>query len=121
MRIPDLILYINGIPVVVFEFKTAIEEEITIHDTYKLTEDSERFFVNVTKKLKSSYNLVSGSELFTRKEVDEIHFYFAIKSIVVKLTRGEVPDTAEQMLDLIIKLRSEMASFKMDIIVKLHQ
>src|SRR5690554_1661525 len=26
LRIPDLILYINGIPVVVFEFKTAIEE-----------------------------------------------------------------------------------------------
>src|SRR5690606_17537712 len=26
LRIPDLILYINGIPVVVFEFKTAIED-----------------------------------------------------------------------------------------------
>lgn len=35
LRIPDLILYINGIPVVVFEFKTAIEEEITIHDAFK--------------------------------------------------------------------------------------
>lgn len=35
LRIPDLILYINGIPVVVFEFKTAIEEEVTIHDVYK--------------------------------------------------------------------------------------
>ena len=35
LRIPDLILYINGIPVVVFEFKTTIEEEITIYDAYK--------------------------------------------------------------------------------------
>src|SRR5690606_23063642 len=35
LRIPDLMLYINGIPVVVFEFKTAIEEEVTIHDAYK--------------------------------------------------------------------------------------
>ena len=59
------------------------------------TEDSEKFFVNVTKKLKSAYNLVSGSELFTPKEVDEIHFYFAVKSIVVKLTKGEAPDTAQ--------------------------
>jgi len=34
-RIPDGILYINGIPVVVFEFKSAIrEEEATIHDAY---------------------------------------------------------------------------------------
>ncbi|WP_333878570.1 type I restriction endonuclease subunit R [Flavobacterium sp.] len=35
MRIPDLIVYINGLPVVVFEFKTAIEENTTIHDAYK--------------------------------------------------------------------------------------
>ncbi|GHA24934.1 MULTISPECIES: type I restriction endonuclease subunit R [Flavobacteriaceae] len=33
-RIPDGILYINGIPVVVFEFKTAIQENTTIHDAY---------------------------------------------------------------------------------------
>ena len=34
MRIPDLILYINGLPLVVFEFKTAIQENTTIHDGY---------------------------------------------------------------------------------------
>ncbi|HCN11346.1 MAG TPA: type I restriction endonuclease, partial [Chryseobacterium sp.] len=34
-RIPDGILYINGIPLVVFEFKTAIQENTTIHDAYK--------------------------------------------------------------------------------------
>ena len=33
-RIPDGILYINGIPVVVFEFKTAIQENTTIYDAY---------------------------------------------------------------------------------------
>lgn len=33
-RIPDGIIYINGLPVVVFEFKTAIREECTIHDAY---------------------------------------------------------------------------------------
>jgi len=70
------------------------------------TEDSEKFFVNVTKKLKSAYNLVSGSELFTPKEVEEIHFYFAVKSIVVKLTKGEAPDT-EQMNAKVAKLVEE--------------
>lgn len=35
MRIPDLIMYVNGLPLVVFEFKTAIEEETTIYDAYK--------------------------------------------------------------------------------------
>lgn len=33
-RIPDTILYINGLPLVVFEFKTAVREECTIHDAY---------------------------------------------------------------------------------------
>lgn len=70
------------------------------------TEESEKFFVNVTKKLKSAYNLVSGSELFTLKEVDEIHFYFAVKSIVVKLTKGDAPDTA-QMNEKVAKLVEE--------------
>ncbi|GGE29391.1 type I restriction endonuclease subunit R [Psychroflexus planctonicus] len=34
-RIPDGIIYINGFPLVVFEFKTAIEENTTIHNAYK--------------------------------------------------------------------------------------
>jgi len=34
-RIPDGILYINGLPLVVFEFKTAIQENTTIYDAYK--------------------------------------------------------------------------------------
>ena len=33
-RIPDGVLYINGLPLVVFEFKSAIREEATIHDAY---------------------------------------------------------------------------------------
>ncbi len=33
-RIPDGIMYINGLPLVVFEFKSAIREEATIHDAY---------------------------------------------------------------------------------------
>src|SRR5690606_16379376 len=75
--------------------------ELVLH-----TDESEKFFVNVVKKLKSSYNLVSGSELFTAKEVDEIHFYFAVRSIVVKLTKGEAPDTA-QMNAKVAKLVEE--------------
>lgn len=33
-RIPDGLLYINGLPLVVFEFKSAIREEVTIEDAY---------------------------------------------------------------------------------------
>ena len=34
-RIPDGIVYINGLPLVVLEFKSAIREEATIHDAYR--------------------------------------------------------------------------------------
>ena len=34
LRIPDGILYINGLPLVVFEFKSAIREEATVHDAF---------------------------------------------------------------------------------------
>ena len=34
-RIPDLILYINGLPIVLFEFKSAIRKNATIYDAYK--------------------------------------------------------------------------------------
>lgn len=37
-RIPDVILYINGLPLVVIEFKSAIREDATIYNAYaKLT------------------------------------------------------------------------------------
>lgn len=35
LRIPDGILYINGLPLVVFEFKSAIREDATIYDAYQ--------------------------------------------------------------------------------------
>lgn len=34
-RIPDGILYINGLPLVVFEFKSAVREEATVHNAYE--------------------------------------------------------------------------------------
>lgn len=33
-RIPDAILYINGLPLVVFEFKSAVREDATTHDAW---------------------------------------------------------------------------------------
>jgi len=35
LRRPDLLLFINGIPVAIFEFKSAIKENTTIHDAWE--------------------------------------------------------------------------------------
>lgn len=66
-RIPDGILYVNGLPVVVFEFKSAIREEATIYDAYKqLTVRYERdipelFKYNVFCVISDGVNNKAGS------------------------------------------------------------
>jgi type I restriction enzyme R subunit len=61
----------------------------------QLTEEMEKRFVAMVKKLRSAYNLCCSSEEISENERDYIHFYFAIKAIIHKLTTGEAPDTSQ--------------------------
>lgn len=72
----------------------------------QLTEDMEKRFMGVVKKLRSAYNLCCSSEKISHAERDYIHFYFAIKAIIHKLTIGEAPDTA-QMNDRVREMIKE--------------
>ncbi|MDT0678482.1 type I restriction endonuclease subunit R [Autumnicola musiva] len=80
-RIPDGILYINGIPVVVFEFKTAIQENTSIYDAYvQLTVRYERdipelFKYNAFCVISDGVNTKAGS-FFAPYE-----FYYAWRRI----------------------------------------
>ena len=73
----------------------------------------------IVKRLKSAYDICCGSEVFKEIEKDYIHFYLAIRSIVVKLTRGEAPDTASmnkkvaQMIEEAIKSEGVEEIFKL--------
>lgn len=60
-----------------------------------LTKELETRFIYLVKRLKSAYDIACGSEEFSQKEKDHIHFYLAVRSIVVKLTKGDAPDTAQ--------------------------
>ncbi|MGC1480661.1 MAG: HsdR family type I site-specific deoxyribonuclease, partial [Chthoniobacterales bacterium] len=66
-RVPDGILYINGLPLVVFEFKSAIREEIRIHEAYvQLTTRYKRdipelFKYNAVCVISDGANTKSGS------------------------------------------------------------
>ncbi len=59
------------------------------------THDLEKRFMAIVKKLRSGYNLCCSSEELNQMERDRIHFYFAVKSIIHKLTKGDAPDTAQ--------------------------
>lgn len=59
------------------------------------THDLEKRFMAIVKRLRSAYNLCCSSEELSQMERDKIHFYFAVKSIIHKLTKGDAPDTAK--------------------------
>lgn len=61
----------------------------------QITEEAEKRFMAMTKRLRSAYKICSTSEEINQKERDHIHFYMAIASIVHKLTKGDAPDTAQ--------------------------
>ena len=85
----------------------------------QITKELENRFMYIVKRLKSAYDICCGSEVFKEIEKDYIHFYLAIRSIVVKLTRGEAPDTASmnkkvaQMIEEAIKSEGVEEIFKL--------
>ncbi|HBI51822.1 MAG TPA: type I restriction endonuclease, partial [Ruminococcaceae bacterium] len=66
-RRPDAVVYVNGLPVVVMEFKSAIKEDTTIHDAYvqittRYTRDiPELFKYNCFAVLSDGVNTKAGS------------------------------------------------------------
>ncbi len=61
----------------------------------QITQEIERRFMDIVKRLKASYDISAGSDAYSDEERDNIHFYLAVRSIVFKLTKGNAPDTAQ--------------------------
>ena len=59
----------------------------------QLTQDLEKRFMELMKRLKSAYDICCGSQEFTQSQRDHVHFYIAVRSIIFKLTKGVAPDT----------------------------
>ena len=59
------------------------------------TKEKEARFMGLAKRLKAAYDICVGNEGITQAERDRAHFYFAIRSILHKLTKGNAPDTVQ--------------------------
>lgn len=59
------------------------------------TKESETKFMQHCKKMKSAYSICCNSERITQQEDDDIHFFFAVRSIIFKLTKGDAADTTK--------------------------
>lgn len=81
--------YFNGTPLQQLDCLNKAAEFV------QLTEETERRFMGMARKLRSAYKICTSSEDISQKERDYIHFYLAIAAIIHKLTKGNAPDTAQ--------------------------
>lgn len=81
--------YLSGVPLEQLKTLNKAAEFV------QLTQELEKRFMYIVKRLKSAYDICSGSGSFSETQRDEIHFYLAIRSIIFKLTKGVAPDTAQ--------------------------
>ena len=79
--------YFNGTP---GEKLQCLNEAAEFVQTTKELE--QRFMSNVLRMSKA-YNLCNSGKDFTKYELDLVHYYKAVRSILFKLTKGDAPDT----------------------------
>lgn len=85
------------------------------------TEELEKRFMYLVKRLKAAYDICSGSGEIMQEEKDRIHFYLAIRSIVFKLTKGNAPDTAQMNAKVREMIKEALASDGVEEIFKLGE
>lgn len=61
----------------------------------QLTQDLELRFMAAVRKMKQAFNLCNSSEQFTNADIEKVHFYQAVRSVLFKLTKGEAPDVSQ--------------------------
>jgi type I restriction enzyme, R subunit len=81
--------YFKGVPLEQLQVLNKAAEFVQI------TQDVEKRFMQLVKRLKAAYDICSGADVFSQQERDYIHFYLAVRSIVFKLAKGTAPDTAQ--------------------------
>lgn len=61
----------------------------------QVSKDIENRFMSNARKMSKAFCLCNGSKDFTDEELDKIHYYMAVRSIIFKLTKGKAPDISQ--------------------------
>lgn len=81
--------YFNGTNSEKFEYLNKSAEFLQI------SKDIENRFMANVRKMSKAFCLCNGSKDFTNEELDKIHYYMAVRSIIFKLTKGKAPDISQ--------------------------
>ena len=84
------------------------------------TKDLEQRFMSNVLRMSKAYNLCNSTKDYTKYEIDLVHYYKAVRSILFKLTKGDAPDTdtmnahVQKMLEDAIKSEGVEEVFSTD-------
>lgn len=59
------------------------------------TKELENRFMQGVQRLSKAFNLCNINNDFTQEQIDKVHYYKAIRSIIFKLTKGKAPDISQ--------------------------
>ena len=99
----------NGFDYSKFFTGTPLEQLNTLQiaaERIQQTAESEKRFMKHSLIMKSAYNMCNNDERITSDEVNDVHFFSGVRSIIYKTTTGESPD-ATQMNKHVLKLVNE--------------
>ncbi|MCK5543306.1 MAG: type I restriction endonuclease subunit R [Desulfobacterales bacterium] len=105
-------------------YGSALEQLNTLNmavEFVQKTDELEKRFMFLVKRLKAAYDICAGSEKVTQTERDKTHFYLAVRSIVFKLTKGNAPDTAQMNAKVREMIKSALESDGVEEIFKLGE
>ena len=83
------------------------------------TKDTETQFMGHTRKMRGAYNICCNSDQLSTREIDDIHFFMAVRSIIFKLTRGTAADTASMNKHVADLIRDALISEEVEEITKI--
>lgn len=83
------------------------------------TKETETQFMGHTRKMRSAYNICCNSDQLSTREIDDIHFFIAVRSIIFKLTRGTAADTASMNRHVADLIRNALISEEVEEITKI--
>ncbi len=81
----------------------------------------EKTFMDLVKRLKSAYNLCTGSSELEQSVKDKIHYYLAVRTIVFKITSGGAPDVSQMNKKVAELVRDALISDGVEELFKLGE
>lgn len=109
----DWSIYFTGTPLQQLDVLNKAAEYV------QKTKVEETRFMRHVKKMKGAYDICCNSDLLSYVEVNDLHFFLAIRSIISKLTKGNAPDAVRMNKRVAEMLKDALVSDTVEEIAKI--